>query len=132
VQHLPFYCELALIQSKIHKMLYSVKASAYTSEETRDITAVLNYELDKWKDRLPQEFRPGHVIKTTKNPFLWHVVMLHFLYHNCAMMVNQFRDSLKSAVDKFPKEVEPNTTDPQISTSMISRIAAPRSTISLF
>jgi hypothetical protein len=58
-----FYCELGLIQSKVHKMPYSVKASAYTSEETSAITAVLNCELDKWKDRLPQEFRPGHVSK---------------------------------------------------------------------
>jgi hypothetical protein len=84
-----FYCELALIQSKVQKMLYSVKASNYTSKETKDITAVLNYELDKWKNRLPQEFRPGHVIKTVKNPLLWHVVMLHFLYHNCVMMENR-------------------------------------------
>jgi Fungal specific transcription factor domain len=58
-----FYCELALIQSKVHKMLYSVKASKYINEDIREITAVLNYELDKWKNRLPQEFRPGHVIK---------------------------------------------------------------------
>jgi hypothetical protein len=119
-----FYCELALIQSKVHKMLYSVKASAYTSEETRDITAVLNCEMEKWKDRLPQEFRPGHVIKTTKNLLLWHVVMLHFLYHNCVMMANRSRDSLRSTV-------EPDTTNPRVSSSMVSRINAARSTISL-
>ena len=131
MQHLPFLLQTCSYPKPNAQMLNYVKASKYTSKETRDITAVLNYELDKWKNRLPQEFRSGHVTKTTKNLLLWHVVMLHFLYHNCVMMVNRFRDSSKSAVDKFPKEVEPNTTDPQIYISITSRIAAARSTISL-
>jgi hypothetical protein len=123
MQHLPFLLRTCSYpkQSAQNALL---RQGIKISEEVRDITAVLNYELDKWKNRLPQEFRPGHVIKTVKNPLLWHVVMLHFLYHNCVMIANWSRDSSRPTV-------EPDTTDPQVSSSMISRIDAARSIISL-
>jgi hypothetical protein len=122
MQHLPFLLRTCSYprQSAQNALL----CQGLKVHQRRDITDVLNYELDKWKNRLPQEFRPGHVIKPMKNPLLWHVVMLHFLYHNCVMMANRSRSSSKSGAD-------PNTTDPRVSSSMTSRINAARNTISL-
>ncbi|GAM84826.1 hypothetical protein ANO11243_028270 [Dothideomycetidae sp. 11243] len=81
--------EFALIQSKVYKQLYCVKASRQTDGELLNTIGQLDHELETWKDSIPIEYRPEHEINAQHAPLVLHVVCLHFGYYNCLTTIHR-------------------------------------------
>ncbi|KAG9956632.1 hypothetical protein KCU61_g9673, partial [Aureobasidium melanogenum] len=83
-------CLFALIQSKVYKLLYSVKAARQTDGELLNTIGDLDQELEEWKDSIPLEFRPEHEIKMpSESPMMLHIVVMHFAYYNCLTTIHR-------------------------------------------
>jgi len=82
-------CTFAVIESKVYKQLYSVKASKQSDGELLNTIGELDKELEDWKDGIPIDFRPEHEIKASHTPLILHVVMLHFAYYNCLTTIHR-------------------------------------------
>lgn len=82
-------CTFALIESKVYKQLYSVKASKQSDGELLNTIGELDRELEAWKDSIPLDFRPEHEIKASHTPLILHVVSLHFSYYNCLTTIHR-------------------------------------------
>jgi hypothetical protein len=82
-------CTFALIESKVYKQLYSVKATKQTDGELLNTIGELDKELEAWKDSIPLDFRPEHEIKASHTPLILHVVTLHFGYYNCLTTIHR-------------------------------------------
>ncbi|KAF2101599.1 hypothetical protein NA57DRAFT_34115 [Rhizodiscina lignyota] len=82
-------CTFAVIESKVYKQLYSVKASKQSDGELLNTIGELDKELEDWKDAIPIDFRPEHEIKASHTPLILHVVMLHFAYYNCLTTIHR-------------------------------------------
>ncbi|KAF2648661.1 fungal-specific transcription factor domain-containing protein [Lophiostoma macrostomum CBS 122681] len=82
-------CTFAIIESKVYKQLYSVKASRQTDGELLNTIGELDKELEAWKDSIPLDFRPEHEIKASHTPLILHVVVLHFGYYNCLTTIHR-------------------------------------------
>jgi hypothetical protein len=82
-------CTFAIIESKVYKQLYSVKASKQTDGELLNTIGELDKELEAWKDSIPKDFRPEHEIKASHTPLILHVVVLHFGYYNCLTTIHR-------------------------------------------
>ncbi|KAF2476838.1 uncharacterized protein BDR25DRAFT_208729 [Lindgomyces ingoldianus] len=82
-------CTFALIESKVYKRLYSVKASKQSDGELLNTIGELDKELENWKDSIPLDFRPEHEIKASHTPLILHVVVLHFGYYNCLTTIHR-------------------------------------------
>jgi len=82
-------CELAIVESKVYKRLYSTKASKQSEGELLKAIGELDKELEDWKDRIPIDFRPEHEIKASHTPLILHIVMLHFNYYNCLCTIHR-------------------------------------------
>ncbi|KAF9636897.1 hypothetical protein BFW01_g7793 [Lasiodiplodia theobromae] len=82
-------CTFAVIESKVYKNLYSVKASKQSDGELLNTIGELDKELEDWKDGIPIDFRPEHEIKASHTPLILHVVVLHFAYYNCLTTIHR-------------------------------------------
>ncbi|OJD36257.1 fungal specific transcription factor domain-containing protein [Diplodia corticola] len=82
-------CTFAVIESKVYKSLYSVKASKQSDGELLNTIGELDRELEEWKDGIPIDFRPEHEIKASHTPLILHVVVLHFAYYNCLTTIHR-------------------------------------------
>ncbi|PNS20150.1 hypothetical protein CAC42_5600 [Sphaceloma murrayae] len=79
----------ALIQSRVYKRLYSVKATKQTDGELLNTIGELDSELEAWKDSIPPEYRPDNEIKAQHAPLVLHVVCIHFAYYNCLTTIHR-------------------------------------------
>ncbi|KAF2139748.1 uncharacterized protein K452DRAFT_310633 [Aplosporella prunicola CBS 121167] len=82
-------CTFAIIESKVYKQLYSVKASKQSDGELLNTIGELDRELEEWKDGIPVDFRPEHEIKASHTPLILHIVVLHFAYYNCLTTIHR-------------------------------------------
>ncbi|KAK8199056.1 fungal-specific transcription factor domain protein [Phyllosticta capitalensis] len=82
-------CTFAVIESKVYKQLYSVKASKQSDGELLNTIGELDRELEEWKDGIPIDFRPEHEIKAVHTPLIIHIVVLHFAYYNCLTTIHR-------------------------------------------
>ncbi|KAF2222748.1 fungal-specific transcription factor domain-containing protein [Elsinoe ampelina] len=81
--------EFAMIQSRVYKQLYSVKASKQTDGELLNTIGELDNELEAWKDSIPPEYRPDNEIKAQHAPLVLHIVCIHFAYYNCLTTIHR-------------------------------------------
>ena len=79
----------SVIQSKVYKRLYSVKASKQTDGELLNTIGELDRELEAWKDSIPLDFRPEHDIKGKHTPLILQVAVLHLGYYNCLTTIHR-------------------------------------------
>ncbi|KAI9749762.1 MAG: hypothetical protein M4579_006752 [Chaenotheca gracillima] len=82
-------CKFCIIESKVYKQLYSVKASKQSDGELLNTIGELDRELEEWKDSIPIDFRPEHEIKVAHTPLILHIVFLHFAYYNCLTTIHR-------------------------------------------
>ncbi|KAI8625154.1 N-terminal binuclear Zn cluster-containing protein [Xylariaceae sp. FL1651] len=82
-------CELAVIQSRIYKKLYSTKATKLSDGELLQTIGELDKELETWKDNIDIDYRPEHEIKASHTPLILHIVMLHFSYYNALTTIHR-------------------------------------------
>ncbi|KAI0490951.1 N-terminal binuclear Zn cluster-containing protein [Xylaria cf. heliscus] len=82
-------CELAVIESRIYKRLYSTKATKLSDGELLQTIGELDKELETWKDNIDIDYRPEHEIKASHTPLVLHIAMLHFSYYNALTTIHR-------------------------------------------
>ncbi|TGJ86027.1 hypothetical protein E0Z10_g2787 [Xylaria hypoxylon] len=82
-------CELAVIESRIYKRLYSTKATKLSDGELLQTIGELDKELESWKDSIDIDYRPEHEIKASHTPLVLHIAMLHFSYYNALTTIHR-------------------------------------------
>ncbi|KAF2969377.1 hypothetical protein GQX73_g4217 [Xylaria multiplex] len=82
-------CELAVIESRIYKRLYSTKATKLSDGELLQTIGELDKELETWKDNIDIDYRPEHEIKASHTPLILHIAMLHFSYYNALTTIHR-------------------------------------------
>lgn len=82
-------CELAVIESRIYRRLYSTKATKLSDGEMLQTIGELDKELETWKDSIDIAYRPEHEIKASHTPLILHIVMLHFGYYNALTTIHR-------------------------------------------
>ncbi|KAI0877038.1 N-terminal binuclear Zn cluster-containing protein [Hypoxylon argillaceum] len=82
-------CELAVIESRIYKRLYSTKATRLSDGELLQTIGELDKELETWKDNIDIDYRPEHEIKASHTPLVLHIAMLHFSYYNALTTIHR-------------------------------------------
>ncbi|KAI1366584.1 N-terminal binuclear Zn cluster-containing protein [Xylaria arbuscula] len=82
-------CELAVIESRIYRRLYSTKATKLSDGEMLQTIGELDKELEAWKDSIDIAYRPEHEIKASHTPLILHIVMLHFGYYNALTTIHR-------------------------------------------
>ena len=128
-------CEIALIESKVYRRLYSVKATKQTDGELLNTIGELDRELEDWKDRIPIDFRPEHEIQASHTPLILHIVMLHFNYYNCLQTIHRMsshRGYWTSRLSNFALQgLNAKALNPRVYSSSALCTAAARASISL-
>ncbi|KAJ2987185.1 hypothetical protein NUW58_g4643 [Xylaria curta] len=82
-------CELAVIESRIYRRLYSTKATKLSDGELLQTIGELDKELETWKDNIDIDYRPEHEIKASHTPLVLHIAMLHFAYYNALTTIHR-------------------------------------------
>ncbi|KAI5921372.1 fungal-specific transcription factor domain-containing protein [Camillea tinctor] len=82
-------CELAVIESKVYKRLYSTKATKLSDGELLQTISDLDKELETWKDNIDIDYRPEHEINASHTPLILHIAMLHFSYYNTLTTIHR-------------------------------------------
>ncbi|KAI1635935.1 fungal-specific transcription factor domain-containing protein [Biscogniauxia mediterranea] len=82
-------CELAVIESKVYKRLYSTKATKLSDGELLQTISELDKELETWKDNIDIDYRPEHEINASHTPLILHIAMLHFSYYNTLTTIHR-------------------------------------------
>ncbi|GAW24654.1 hypothetical protein ANO14919_142450 [Xylariales sp. No.14919] len=82
-------CELAVIESRIYKRLYSTKATKLSDGELLQTIGELDKDLETWKDSIDIDYRPENEIKASHTPLILHIAMLHFSYYNALTTIHR-------------------------------------------
>ncbi|ROT39244.1 hypothetical protein SODALDRAFT_332682 [Sodiomyces alkalinus F11] len=128
-------CEIAQIESKVYRRLYSTKAAKQSCGELLYTICNLDEELEAWRNRIPIDFRPDHEIRASHTPLILHVVMLHMTYHNCLTTIH--RMSVRGGywtsrlADFAKKGRNTKPLNPRVFSSAYITTAAARTTVSL-
>jgi hypothetical protein len=80
--------ELSVIQSNIHRRLYSSVAMRSSSAELLVPVKELYQELESWKSRLPVEIRPSCTSTLPDFELPIAVLHLHFVYHHAMAKID--------------------------------------------
>ena len=78
--------ELAIIQSRVHKKLYSTKSLTLGASKLL-LKSRLQCELNEWLSKVPSIIRPKPDNVLTQSMEDMTALRLHFVYFNCASMV---------------------------------------------
>lgn len=82
INFLRFTAELSVIQSRIHRRIYSERVAQQTPTELLDAVADLDQQLEIWKSGLPLEIRPTYNRMLSSSELEIPVLQLHFAYYN--------------------------------------------------
>jgi hypothetical protein len=82
-------CKLAMIEGKVYKRLYSVKASKQSIEEIVRTVDQLDQELATWRQNVPEEFRPESQIKVLDDVVRLQIVHFHMDYYHCLSAIHR-------------------------------------------
>lgn len=77
-----YFAELALIESRVHNELYSARATLRSLRERLGSVARLDKELERFKEGIAINVRPGCKIDYRESHFIT-VLQLHFSYYDC-------------------------------------------------
>ena len=80
--------ELALIQSRVQKKLYSAKSLKQSGSQLLQMIRELQCELENWRSRVPLEVRPEFDRTLESSMRDTPVVNLHFMYFHCISMIH--------------------------------------------
>jgi Fungal specific transcription factor domain len=83
-----FHVEIGLIESRISRELYSIRAMNKSELERLKSVGRLDKELTEWRDRLPREIRPEEPINCRRDQFI-PVIMMHFTYLNALTTIHR-------------------------------------------
>ncbi|OCK74350.1 hypothetical protein K432DRAFT_469977 [Lepidopterella palustris CBS 459.81] len=81
--------EFSLIEARVHKELYSAKASKQSDEELLITIGELDRQLEEWKESIPIDFQPEYEIKVADTSLSLHIIILHFAYYNCLNAIHR-------------------------------------------
>ncbi|EXJ87194.1 hypothetical protein A1O3_04153 [Capronia epimyces CBS 606.96] len=82
--------EVATIQARIHKRLYSANVANQSDEELMATITELDRQLEEWKESVPVDLdQPDFEIRTAYTPHGLHLIVLHFSYYNCLHTIHR-------------------------------------------
>ncbi|KAK5306061.1 hypothetical protein LTR99_001751 [Exophiala xenobiotica] len=82
--------EVATIQARIHKRLYSASAANQSDEQLMATITELDRQLEQWKEGIPVDLdQPDSEIRTAYTPHGLHLIVLHFSYYNCLHTIHR-------------------------------------------
>ena len=126
---------LSVIESKVYIQLYSAKAAKQSDGELLNTIGRLDDELEKWKDSLPAEFRPGNDQSTTSQNKIMPVVFLHFSYLYCLTTIHRTSSNHGHWTNRLSNfalaGLNARPTNPRIFNSTALCVLAARSSINL-
>lgn len=79
--------ELATIQARIRRELYSSKAFGLPDNELVRAATHLSSTLESWRSNVPVDIRPGQDGQPSESAQSTPAIMLHLTFHNCMSMV---------------------------------------------
>lgn len=100
------YVNLAIIQSRVYRRLYSPQALRRVCDEKRETILDLALMLRTWKAQVPFEFEPGRLLERFPQSSVVPMVILYMRYFNCLTTVYRLSywkveqlEAYKSSVD---------------------------------
>ena len=81
--------EMALIQQKVYRNLYSLQSSKQTGDERLLHMWEMDGLLRDWKRKIPAAFQPEALVTSLDRPAIVHLVILHMTYFNCIVHVHR-------------------------------------------
>ena len=124
--------ELALIESKVYKRLFSVDATRQSEEEILYRIGDLDHELEEWRESLPPEFQPESDLDVSNTAVDHHIAFLSLAYFNCLNSIHRMSvpvDYWTSGVSRTPQGEKP--FNPRVFSSGAICVDAARATIRL-
>lgn len=79
---------LALIQGRVHNKLYSAKSFTKSRLERLRLVGALDDELERWRNTIPIDFRPGHELRC-HDKVIVPLLFLHFRYYDCLITMHR-------------------------------------------
>lgn len=119
--------ELAAIQARIRKQLYSKNAFHLSDTELIQIVAQLASALDSWRTKVPVDIRPGQDAQPSDAAQLTPTLLLHLVFYNCVSMVHR----AVRRHSKWRKESVTGSHTEQMSDSRIREQAAAKAVVQL-
>lgn len=127
-------CAFAQIQSRVHKKLYSVRASQKSEQKLIASIGKLVHELEDWKQSIPTDFRPGHEIDAACWPYRLHVIFMNLAYHHCVTTIHRLSvhgDRAKRSHTQAMYSLDPKSSDARVSKSSAQCLQSARASIRL-
>jgi hypothetical protein len=83
-----FGARLAIIESRVYSELYCPRARAKPPLQKLKSVGILDIEIQKWRDEVLPEIRPGNPIRCDEQQIL-PVLSLHYSYYNCLTTIHR-------------------------------------------
>jgi hypothetical protein len=100
--------QLAVIQGAIYRELYSAKATKQSDDRRAVVVRELDERLKQWKNSTSIEFHPDFLKQKLQEPFdILHIVILHFTYFNCLILIHRSSFQNMSWKTRAPNSIEP-------------------------
>ncbi|EOD43270.1 putative fungal specific transcription protein [Neofusicoccum parvum UCRNP2] len=80
-------CALAVLKSKIYRLLYSAHSWDKSEDEILQTVTELEKELDEWKTSLPYALHPDHNVGHLPDQVLLYTLAMRFAYYHCATSI---------------------------------------------
>ena len=126
--------ELALIESRVYSKLYSARGRTRSESERLVDVARADKDIQLWKDKVPEQIRPGRVMACDEK-FFGSVLTLHFSYYDCLETVHRaspYHQSWFSVKDPSKPIPPPNSpVNPRVYSSTEICINAARNIVNL-
>ncbi len=108
VNFLRLRIQLAVIQGAIYRDLYSAKATKQSDDHRALVVQQLDERLKQWKKSTSIDFRPEFLTQKLQEPFdMLHIVILHFTYFNCLILIHRSSFQNMSWKTRAPNSIEP-------------------------
>ncbi|GME44992.1 putative fungal specific transcription protein [Neofusicoccum parvum] len=82
-------CALAVLKSKIYRLLYSAHSWDKSEDEVLQTVTELEKELDEWKTSLPYALHPDHNVGHLPDQVLLYTLAMRFAYYHCATVLHR-------------------------------------------
>jgi len=100
--------QLAVIQGAIYRDLYSAKATKQSDDRRAMVVQELDERLRQWKNSTSIEFHSDFLNQKLQEPFdILHIVILHFTYFNCLILIHRYSFQNMSWKTRAPNSIEP-------------------------
>jgi hypothetical protein len=87
----PAFCQLLQLKEDVYRELYSISAQDKADYEVIATVGQLDEQLERWRDDIPEDYRPAHSKSkdAIRHGFCDTVLHLHLSYHNSVLVIHR-------------------------------------------